>query len=59
MTRGDMGRGSAGPRARVLDRGEVIARRAIVMLQPVSPERSAALVKIRCQLRAIDQRVQR
>lgn len=55
------GRDSAGPREamRTLDRAEVLSRREIIMRQPPSPERSAALTKIRHQLTSIDRRVAR
>jgi len=55
----ERGRASAGPRdaKRVLDRDEVLGRREIIMRQPRSPERSAALTKIRHQLTSIDRRV--
>jgi hypothetical protein len=56
MTRGETGRGSAGPRLRTLDRGEVLERRAAVLRQPPSPERSAALRTIRSQLTSIARR---
>jgi hypothetical protein len=56
--RGAIARNSAGPRdtKRVLDREEVLGRREIVTRQPPSPERSAALTKIRHQLISIDRR---
>lgn len=55
----EIGRRSAGPREakRTLDRGEVLARREIVMRQLPCPERTAALTKIREQLRTIGERV--
>ncbi len=57
MTRGNTGRASAGPRPRQLDREEVLARREIVLRQPPSRERSAALLRIRHQLHSIARRV--
>lgn len=57
MTRGDTGRASVGPRARRLDRGEVLARRDAALRQPASPERTRALTTIRRQLQSIERRV--
>ena len=53
------GRGSAGPREskRTLNRDEVLGYRDRLMQQPRSPERTAALVKIRTKLASIDRRV--
>ena len=56
MTRGATGRASAGPRTPVLDRSEILARRAQLLEQPASPARAAALATIRCQLRSVDRR---
>lgn len=56
MTRVGKGFASAGPRARTLDRAEVLARREALLAQPSSPERSKALTTVRCQLRSIDRR---
>lgn len=56
--RGDTGHGSAGPRVRVLDHEEVLARQAHWKAQPGGPERTRALTTIRSQLRCIDRRVE-
>ena len=59
MWNSQRGRGSAGPRAstRVLDETEVLGRRDHILRDPPSPERTAALRKIRNQLASINRRV--
>jgi len=59
MWNSQRGRGSAGPRARtrVLDEAEVLGRRDRILRDPPSPERTAALRKIRNQLASINRRV--
>ena len=56
-TRGNTGRGSAGPRGRTLDEAEVRARREALLRRPPSPERSRSLATVRHQLQAIARRV--
>lgn len=58
-THPERGRGCVGPRARTVDRDEILGRREIVMRQPASQERSAALTNIRQQLRNIENRTDR
>lgn len=61
MTRGETGRGSAGPRdsKRILDRDEIMRRRDEILATPQSAERKQALRKIRGQLRSIEFRTER
>ena len=53
LNRGEMGRGSAGSRARSLDEVDVRNRLAQLLKLPRSQERTLGLAKVRKQLRNI------